>query len=100
MMNPKVATMIGFAKRSGNLANGFTAVSIHLKKRKAKLVIVSEDIAEDSKRKISNLCKACGVRMFAHGSRDELGAAIGRDATTMIAILDIKFAKIVEENLL
>lgn len=98
-MNPKVATMLGFAKRSGNLANGFTAVSIHLKKRNAKLVIVSEDIAEDSKRKVANLCKTYGVRMFAHGTRDDLGAAIGRGATTTIAILDKKFAKIVEENL-
>jgi len=100
MMNPKVATMIGFAKRSGNLANGFTAVSIHLKKGNAKLVIVSEDIAEDSKRKISNLCKNHGIRLLAHGSRDEIGAAIGRGPTTSIAILDKKFAKIVEENLL
>lgn len=98
-MNPKVATMIGFAKRSGNLANGFTAVSIHLKKRKAKLVIVSEDISEDSKRKIVNLCKAAGTTYYAHGTRDEIGRAIGRDESTVIAILDKKFAKIVEENL-
>jgi ribosomal protein L7Ae-like RNA K-turn-binding protein len=99
MMNPKAATMIGFAKRSGNLASGFTAVSIQLKKGKAKLVVLSEDIAEDSKRKLVNLCKATGTPCCFHGSRDDLGHAIGRDATTAIAIMESKFAKIVEENI-
>lgn len=98
-MNPRVATMIGFAKRSGNLANGFTAVTIHLKKRKARLVMMSEDLSDDSRRKITNLCRTTNTPFYIHGSRDEIGRAIGREESTVIAILDTKFAKIVEEQL-
>jgi len=98
-MNPKVATMIGFAKRSGNLANGFTAVSINMKKRKARLVMLSEDMSADSRRKITNLCQSTNTPFYTHGTRDEIGHAIGREESTVIAILDKKFAKIVEDQL-
>jgi ribosomal protein L7Ae-like RNA K-turn-binding protein len=98
-MNPRVATMIGFAKRSGNLANGFTAVTINIKKRKAKLVMLSEDLSADSRRKITNLCQSTNTPIYTHGTRDEIGRAIGREESTVIAILDKKFAKIVEEQL-
>lgn len=98
-MNPKVATMIGFAKRSGNLANGFTAVSINMKKRKARLVMLAEDMSADSRRKITNLCQSTNTPFYTHGTRDEIGHAIGREESTVIAILDKKFAKIVEDQL-
>lgn len=51
-MNDKFLALIGFAAKSGNLSFGADSVKESLKRKKAKLVIVANDISEKSMKEI------------------------------------------------
>lgn len=51
-MNDKFLALIGFASKSGNLSFGADSVKESLKRKKAKLVIVANDISEKSRKEI------------------------------------------------
>lgn len=51
-MNDKFLALIGFASKSGNLSFGADSVKESLKRNKAKLVIVANDISEKSRKEI------------------------------------------------
>ena len=51
-MNDKILTLLGFARKSGNLSFGADSVKESLKRSKAKLVIIASDISEKSRKEI------------------------------------------------
>ena len=51
-MNRKVISYLGFAKKSGNLLTGVNTCSFAMAKGKVKLMILAEDISENSRKKI------------------------------------------------
>lgn len=51
-MNDKFLALLGFASKSGNLSFGADSVKESLKRKKAKLVIVANDISEKSHKEI------------------------------------------------
>ena len=50
-MNRKVISYLGFAKKSGNLLTGVNTCSFAMAKGKVKLMILAEDISENSRKK-------------------------------------------------
>ena len=50
-MNRKVISYLGFAKKSGNLLTGVNTCSFAMAKGKVKLMILAEDISENSREK-------------------------------------------------
>lgn len=51
-MNDKFLALLGFASKSGNLSFGADSVKEALQRKKAKLVIVANDISEKSHKEI------------------------------------------------
>lgn len=51
-MNDKTLALLGFASKSGNLCFGADSVKESLKRNKAKLVIIANDISEKSLKEI------------------------------------------------
>ena len=49
-MKKKIDSYLGFAKKSGNLMSGINTCSFGLSRGKVKLVILAEDISENSER--------------------------------------------------
>lgn len=62
-MNDKFLALLGFAAKSGNISFGANNVKESLKRKKAKLVIVANDISEKSRKEI---------RFFAENAQIEL----------------------------
>ena len=85
----KVFSMIGLATKAGKTFSGEFAV----KERKAKLVIVSEDASDNTKKLFTNKCDFYKIPVFVCGSRSQLGKATGNQERASIAISDEGFSK-------
>lgn len=58
---------------------------------KAELVILSEKASKPTMEKYTRLCKNKGVDFIIIGSKNELGAAIGKGNRTLLAVTDKAF---------
>ena len=55
MQKNKVLTYLGLATRAGKTVSGEFSVEKSLKQRKARLVVVSEEASENTKKKFRNM---------------------------------------------
>ncbi|MFQ9515000.1 MAG: L7Ae/L30e/S12e/Gadd45 family ribosomal protein [Eubacterium sp.] len=89
----KIFSMIGLATRAGKTVAGEFSVEKAVKDQKAKLVIVSEEASDNTKKLFTNKCTYYRVPFFVYGSREELGNATGNKDRVSIAVLDSGFSK-------
>ena len=57
MINNKVLGLIGLAMKAGKVVFGADSVEENILKRKVKLVIISEESSERTKKKFIEICK-------------------------------------------
>ena len=91
-MKNKVLSLMGFAKKSGNLVSGVNTCRFNMAKGKVKLVILAEDISENSEKKIMKDVRKYGVDHIKYGAAEELSHATGAEGRTVFAVLDGNFA--------
>ena len=88
MQRNKVLSYLGLATRAGRVMSGEFCVEKSVRQHRAKLVLVSEDASETSKKNFRNICAYYQVPLYFFGSREELGAACGKAARVSAAIED------------
>jgi ribosomal protein L7Ae-like RNA K-turn-binding protein len=98
MMN-KFFNTLGMAMRAGKLITGEEPVIDSVRKGEAKLVIIAEDAAVNTHKKVSDKCNTFGVNVVQYGSRERLGASIGKESRVTIAVADSGFAKMLRKSL-
>lgn len=89
----KVLNMLGLVMRARKLTTGEELVINDVRKNKVKLVIVSTDASENTKKNIANKCTSYHVKYIEFGTRYELGHAIGKDERVILGVADNGFAK-------
>lgn len=89
----KIFSMVGLATRAGKTVAGEFSVEKAVKECKAKLVIVSEEASDNTKKLFTNKCTYYKIPIFIYGSREELGSATGNKDRVSIAVLDSGFSK-------
>ena len=92
-MKRKVLSLMGFAKKSGNLVSGVNTCSFAIGKGKAKLVILTEDISAGSEKKIMKEIRKSGTEFVKYSTIDDLSHAVGQSGRSVFAITDDQFAK-------
>ncbi len=92
-MNKKVISYLGFAKKSGNLMAGVNTCTFALKKGKVRLVILAEDISENSEKKIMKEIRRHGARYVKYGNGEEMSHAIGSQGRSVFAVCDRNFSE-------
>ncbi|MDD4200513.1 MAG: ribosomal L7Ae/L30e/S12e/Gadd45 family protein, partial [Eubacteriales bacterium] len=60
-MKNKVLSLMGFAKKSGNLVSGVNTCTFNIVRGKVKLMILAEDISEGSEKKIMKEIRRAGL---------------------------------------
>ncbi|PZE22411.1 YlxQ family RNA-binding protein [Paenibacillus xerothermodurans] len=98
-MNNKFFNNLGMAMRAGKVITGEQFVIDSVRKGDAKLVIVAEDAAANTSKKVNDKCLTFGVPCHQFGSRDRLGASIGKDSRVVVAVTDAGFAKMLNKSL-
>lgn len=94
-MKKKVTSYMGFAKKSGNLVSGVNTCTFAMAKGKARLVILAEDISENSEKKIMKEIRKYGVKHIKYGTCDELSHAVGASGRSVFAVCDKNFTEVI-----
>lgn len=93
-MNDKFLSLLGMARRSGNLCLGHDAAVSSVVKNKARLCIVSAQGSERLKREMAHACSFEGKNIpviIADYTIQELSQAIGSKAA-VVTVTDENFA--------
>lgn len=97
MASNNLSFALGLAQKAGKVASGDVAVKIALKSGKAKLLLVAEDAAVNSKKDLYYLAESFNVPVMEAMTRDELGFAIGKAKRTALVITDKNFVNMIKK---
>lgn len=89
---------LGLMQKAGKVSSGDDTVEIDMKKRFVKLLIISEDASDNTKKKFKDLADYRNIKYMIIGYKDDLGAAIGKSPRSVLAIKDMGFAKAFTEK--
>ena len=84
----KVLNLIGLATKAGKTASGEFSTEKAVKGGKARLVIVSEEASDNTKKMFTNMCTYYKVPICCFGKKDELGHAMGKEMRASLAVVD------------
>src|SRR5690625_1966797 len=91
-MNRNYLNIVGLAYRARKCVTGEDTIVQHIRNKNVKLVLIANDISEQTKKKYTDKCKTFHVPYIEVDDRVTLGNAIGKSARVAIAILDEGFA--------
>ena len=93
MQKNKILGYLGLATRAGKSVSGEFCVEKSVKQKRAKLVIVSEEASDNSRKKFQSMCTYYKVPLYIFGSSEELGKVMGKEFRMTAAIEDEGLAK-------
>lgn len=82
----KVYSLLGLAKKAGQLFAGDETCERIIKSGKAVLVIVANDASENTKDKFKSMCNYHSVSYREYGKKLELGKYTGKDIRAVVSI--------------
>lgn len=86
-------SLLGLAYRARKCVSGEELVVKEIRRKSAKLVILSKDASENTRKKISDKCNSFSVPLYFVEDRVTLGAAIGKPERVVACVVDEGFAK-------
>ena len=89
----KLYNQIGLAQKGRMVSSGTLAVKSSLIGNKAQLLIISEDIAENTKEPLLNLCRKMNKPFIILGNKYDLGNAVGKAYRVAITINNVGMAQ-------
>jgi ribosomal protein L7Ae-like RNA K-turn-binding protein len=97
MTRQRIMRLIGLGVRGRGAVVGVEQVREAAKRNKVAIAIVATDASTNSLDKIVPLLNARRVRFVEVPSAAELGAAVGREQTVVVGIVDRQLAKGIRE---
>ncbi len=88
----KIDHLIGLAQKAGMVRSGEFSVEKSVKGGLSCLVLLADDASENTKKKFSNMCSFYHVPIEFYSSKEQMGAAIGRDLRSVVSVEDDGFA--------
>ena len=94
----KIYGLIGLATRARKIAYGNDAVMDCLKQKKAKLVVITEDASEKTRKNMQYVCQKNNVKIIIFVKKDKLSHIIGKDNKVVIALKEKNIADEIEKR--
>ena len=91
-MRSKVESYLGFAARARSLSTGYNTCIFMMEKRKLKLLILTEDLSENSKEKMLRAAKQYEVPCRTYGKMDDLSHITGTEGKGIFGLADKNLA--------
>ena len=98
-MRDKIISYMGFAKKSGNLVSGSNTCIFSIKKKKVRLLLITEDASENTKKKMTHEAESGNVPVRIFGESEKLSRAVGESGRTVFGITDGNFARVIDEEI-
>ena len=99
MKQDNVLSMLGLARKAGKVVSGEFSTENAIREGSARLVIVSTDASDNTKKRFTNKCTYYHVPYYEYGTKESLGACIGLQIRTSVAVLDEGLASSIEKKL-
>lgn len=95
-----VLSLLGLAKKAGRLEVGEEPVGGAARAHDARLILLASDAADNTVRRAKHFAEA-GACLCASipATKDELGRAVGRSQSAMLAVTDVGFAEAAAKKL-
>lgn len=92
MKQDSILSMIGLARKAGNVVSGEFSTEKAIKERKARLVVVADDASDNTKKLFTNKCTYYNIPLYFYSDKDNIGRALGYEIRTSLAVTDEGFA--------
>jgi len=92
-IHPKIGALIGFAAKSNKLLLGSYSVEYGIKTKKAKVVILAEDVSLRRREKLLYWCQDMGIPFLTMGNKEEYGKLLRKKPVSILAVTDEKMAE-------
>jgi len=89
----KLLRLVGVGMNGRLVIVGVQQVRDAALRGKLKLVVIAPDAAHNSLNKVVPMLRAKHIRMIEGPSASELGAAVGRESTAAVGVVDPQLAK-------
>jgi ribosomal protein L7Ae-like RNA K-turn-binding protein len=96
-MKSKFFQLIGLALKAGKIVSGEEQVVMGIRQNKIRLVILAEDTAKNTMKKVTDKSASYQVPIVFIESRYQLGRAIGKEARVVVGVTDKGFADKLKE---
>jgi len=89
---------LGLARKGGNLVWGRDAVRDAVRSGRAALIVLSADAGTALVRSMTGSGRAAEVPLLVYGTKEEMGRALGRHETAVVAVTDPGLAEAVRRS--
>ena len=97
--NHKVLSLIGLSMKARKVESGGFCTEKAVKSGSARLVIISSEASENTRRKFADMCEYRKIPWYVFGEKEELGHAMGKEFRATLAITDENLAAAVKAQL-
>ena len=94
-MRQKIESYLGLARKAGKLLAGYNKCLDAIERGKIKLLIISEDVSENSMKKMIKLAESKKTKYRIYGQSEETGHITGNPGRGIFGITDKNFAEAV-----
>ena len=98
-MRDKVFRYIGLAARGRMVAIGYNTGVFSMSKSKVKLIILAEDLSQNSVEKIKSEADRKGIPVRVYGNKQELSHMTGKENSGIFGITDANLSKAILEEI-
>ncbi len=97
----KIFTLLQFARKAGMLVHGFEACKKNIVNGRIKLLLLTEDIGDNTKDKIMHVVETMEypLPILTLSNQEEMSTTLGLPWTCILGILDSNFAKKIQSYL-
>ena len=98
-MENKILSYLGFAAKARKLVTGYNTCIYMMEKRKIRLLILTEDLSENSVKKMVSAAEKHRVPCKIYGSREQLSRMTGNIDKGIYGVTDDNFAKVISDGI-
>jgi ribosomal protein L7Ae-like RNA K-turn-binding protein len=95
----KIYSMIGIARKGGNISIGYDVTCLDVKDNKSKLVLIATDASDKTKKNIQFICDKFDIKYVEYGEKEILGKSLGRKVVSVLSINDTNIASYLLNNI-
>ncbi len=98
-MENKVLSYMGFAAKARKLVTGYNTCIYMMEKRKLRLLILTEDLAENSVKKMVSAAGKHKVPYVIFGTKEQLSKITGNVDKGIFGVTDDNFANVIAKGI-
>jgi uncharacterized protein len=99
LQEERITSFISMANKAGKAVSGSDKVMDALRKGTVALLVLAEDISPDSRSRFTAIAEKTGVKVIDFSLKERLGATLGKEIRTAVAVISLPFAEALDREL-